>query len=158
MVGFAAGILVLASIVAGFFIMGTPGQVRLYRYDSQKVSDLQSLQWQIVNYYQQKQKLPADLADLEDPISGSMVPLDPQSGESYVFATTGKLSFKLCAVFNAESQGPSQGTYYPERAIMAPSPVGGKGVEDNWQHSVGEQCFERTIDPERYPPFEKPIR
>lgn len=158
MVGFAASILVLLSIVAGFFIMGTPGQVRLYRYDSQKVNDLQNLQWQVVNYYQQKQKLPATLVELEDPISGSVASRDPQTGEVYVYETTGKLSFKLCAEFNAESRGPSQGTYYPERVSMVPIPMGGKGVEDNWQHGVDEQCFERTIDPERYPPFEKPIR
>src|SRR3989338_1790528 len=63
MVGWAAAVVVVIAIIAGFFIMGTPGQVRLYRYDSQKVSDLQNIQWQVVNYWQQKEKLPATLAE-----------------------------------------------------------------------------------------------
>jgi len=30
------------------------------------------------------------------------------------------------------------------------------GLENaNWQHGQGETCFERTIDPELYPPKEK---
>ena len=31
----------------------------------------------------------------------------------------------------------------------------GKVMQDNWQHDMGEVCFDRTIDPERYPPFSK---
>src|SRR3990167_11554767 len=57
-----AGILVVGSIVAGFSVLGTPSSQRMLRYDSQKVSDLQSIQWQVVNYWQQKGVLPATLA------------------------------------------------------------------------------------------------
>src|SRR3989344_6237593 len=64
MMGWAAAAVVLISIIAGFFIMGTPGQVRLYRFDEQKVSDLQNIQWQVVNYYQQKEKVPANVSEL----------------------------------------------------------------------------------------------
>src|SRR3989338_2777850 len=49
-----AAVLVIGSIVAGFSVLGTPATQRAYRYDSQKVSDLQNIQWQIVNYWQQK--------------------------------------------------------------------------------------------------------
>src|SRR6185503_6005191 len=55
MVGWGAAAVILLTIIAGFFIMGTPGQVRLNRFDDQKVSDLQNIQYQIVNYWQQKQ-------------------------------------------------------------------------------------------------------
>jgi hypothetical protein len=27
------------------------------------------------------------------------------------------------------------------------------GKFDNWTHGAGEQCFERTIDPQLYPPL-----
>ena len=53
LVGISTGVLVAAAIVAGFFIMGTPGQVRLYRFDNEKLADLQNIQWQIVNFWQQ---------------------------------------------------------------------------------------------------------
>ncbi|PIR82262.1 hypothetical protein COU20_03860 [Candidatus Kaiserbacteria bacterium CG10_big_fil_rev_8_21_14_0_10_59_10] len=143
MVGYAVAVLVLLSIIAGFFIMGTPGEVRLYRYDDQKVSDLQSIQWQIVNYWQQKGEIPEDSAALEDPISGFRLPGDPQPPLAYMYRKTGPLSFELCATFNRESRA--------SRAQPARP-----GMEENWQHPAGEHCFERTIDPDRYPLFEKP--
>ncbi len=146
LVGYAAAVLILASIIAGFFIMGTPGQVRLYRYDDQKVQDLQNIQWQIVNYWQQKQMLPKALGDLEDPISGYLVPQDPQSGDAYSYTLGEGITFTLCATFNAESQN-----------MNTSRPMIEKGLSENWEHGVGKQCFERTIDPERYPAFDKPV-
>ncbi len=147
MVGWGAGVAIIASIVAGFFIMGSPNQIRLYRFDDQKVSDLQNIQWQIVNFWQQKERLPKTLTEVSDPISGFNIPLDPQSGEQYVYKTTGALSFELCATFNANGRS----TQTTERTV--PVPVGGKDIQDTWQHGPGEVCFARTIDPERYPPF-----
>jgi hypothetical protein len=61
------------AVASGFVIMGTPGQVRLYRFDDQKVQDLTNIQYQVVNYWQQKQKLPDTLADLNDALSGNTV-------------------------------------------------------------------------------------
>src|SRR3989344_4396636 len=45
------GVLVLGivAIIAGFFIVGTPQQARIYRFDTQKVNDLQNIQSQIVS-------------------------------------------------------------------------------------------------------------
>ena len=149
-VGLAAGALVIIAIISGFFIMGTPGQVRLMRFDGQKVSDLQNIQWQIVNFWQQKETLPKTLADLEDPIGGFIPPVDPQTGESYGYTATGKLSFDLCAVFNAESRDGSSVEKMPVRAYGS--------IEENWQHDAGEVCFDRTIDPDRYPPYNKPTQ
>lgn len=147
MVGYAAGALVIASIVAGFFIMGTPGEVRLIRYDAQKVADLQNIQYQVVNYWQQKQMLPQNLDEIYDPISGMEIPKDPQSMESYRYEKTGDMTFKLCATFNTEVTDDRSTPIYDE--------FGKTG--ENWRHSTGEVCFDRTIDPDRYPPFEKPI-
>src|SRR3989338_4674310 len=159
--GYAVAVLVLAAIVSGFFIMGSPNEIRMYRFDDRKVGDLTNIQYQIVNYWQLKQKLPATLEDLADPISGFNVPVDPQSGESYKYQVKGALSFDLCAAFNAESKQTNfprgaYGPYYAPKAIMVEN--GGMPVEDSWQHGVGEVCFNRTIDPERYPPFTKPAR
>lgn len=152
-VGIAAGGLVLVAIVSGFFILGSPAEIRLLRLDSQKVGDLQSIQWQVVNYWQQKEKLPATLEELKDPLGGQIIPVDPQSGEPYVYGVTGRLSFRLCATFNKEGVGDP----YVVRP-MAIIPKEGGIESDSWQHTAGEVCFDRTIDPERYPPFSKSIR
>ena len=153
--GYVTGVLVLVTIVAGFFIVGTPWQARLYRYDEQKVSDLQNIQYQVVNYYQTKQKLPATLADLNDPLMGFQVPIDPQAGQAYEYATTGKLSFELCATFNAPARSPSSLSTRTVPIAAAPYGVKGEPMQDSWQHEVGRACFSRTIDPERFPPLTK---
>src|SRR3989344_8213169 len=89
--GWIVGGIVIVSIVGGFFIIGSPLDQRLYRFDEQKVGDLQNIPWQIVNYWQQKQTLPKTLADLEDPISGFIVPRDAESREAYTYETTAAL-------------------------------------------------------------------
>ena len=147
MVGIAAGVLVLLSIISGFFIMGTPGQVRLARFDSQKVSDLQNVQWQIVNYWQQKETLPQDISDIEDPLGGWTLPVDPQGPPfAYQYKKTGAMSFQLCATFNLASDEKSS-------EAMPVRPYG--TVDGTWKHEAGEVCFDRSIDPERYPPYPK---
>jgi len=140
-----AAVLVLGSIVAGFSVLGTPSSQRMLRYDSQKVSDLQSIQWQVVNYWQQKGVLPATLAELQDPISGFMIPTDPQTRVPYEYEKTGILSFNLCAEFNKQAQIVNGSV----ARIAYPEPMG--KLNESWQHEAGRQCFERTIDPELYP-------
>lgn len=148
-VGWGVGVLVLVSIAAGFFIMGSPSQVRLYRFDEQKTQDLQNIQYQIVNYWQQKEALPKSLSDLEDPISGFIVPRDAQTGEEYGYELGEGLTFALCATFNAESRSTSPKGTMPARPY--------ESIEGNFQHGAGETCFDRAIDPERYPTYEKGV-
>jgi hypothetical protein len=147
MINYAVGVLVVATIAAGFFIIGTPQEIRRQKQDNIRVSDLQSVQWQIVNYWQQKQSLPGTLAETLDPISGYTLPRDPKTGEQYTYRKTGDMSFELCATFEMEG-GQNQSIARPVLDVIA--------QQDNWQHGAGEHCFERTIDPDRYPPFSKP--
>lgn len=151
----AIGMILLNILVvaAGFFVIGTPEDMRMQRLDAQKVSDLQSIQWQIVNYFQQKEQLPADLSALNDPISSFMVPADPQSGAPYVYHLTAEHSFVLCATFNRDSLDTAGQGEYMARDMAYPA----RGISDTWMHGTGEVCFERTIDPELYPPYAKPL-
>ncbi|MHB1769816.1 MAG: DUF5671 domain-containing protein [Minisyncoccota bacterium] len=148
-VGVGVAVLGLVTIAAGFFIVGTPAEARLARYDAQKVNDLQNIQSRVVQYWQAKKTLPATLSDLNDPLSYGPLPTDAQTGESYVYKTTGALSFKLCATFNTVSRGNQNA--YAEPSM--PTRFGGKTMQDNWQHGSGQTCFERTIDPSFYPPI-----
>ena len=146
MVAWGATLLVFAVIVSGFFIIGSPASARLYTADDLKVQDLTSIQWQVVNFWQAKQKLPANLSEVADPISGFVVPTDKQTGNSYTYEVVSPTSFSLCAVFNKDSR--------PTSGAM-PAPPRPAGSEDTWQHTSGKQCFTRTIDPQRYPPNPK---
>jgi hypothetical protein len=150
-IGWAASFLIFATIGSAFFIIGTPDEIRLYRFDDQKVSDLQNIQSEIVNYWQTEGTLPPTLSSLTDSLGGFTVPVDEQTGAQYSYATTSLLSFKLCADFNAATQpdSPTVNSYsYP----AAPSGVSGQDLAtDSWYHDAGSNCYARTIDPNRYP-------
>jgi type II secretory pathway pseudopilin PulG len=143
-VGYAAVALVVLSIAAGFLILGTPQHARLINFDEAKISDLQNIQSEITTYYQQKQALPARLSDLTNSLSYVTVPTDAQSGQAYGYQITkAPYSFELCADFNLIGNG---------NASSYTMPVAAGGAQDNWQHSAGQYCFARTIDPQMYPP------
>lgn len=145
----SVSLLAALSILAGFFIVGTPWQARLYRFDGQRVSDLQTLQSQIVSYWQAKQQLPAALTDLEDSIQGFSIPNDPATGAPYEYRRMSTLSFELCATFGAPTPAyaSAETSTVP---YVTPGPLGG-----TWYHGGGVVCFDRTIDPQLYPPFSK---
>ena len=147
-----SGAVVLAVIIGAFFIVGSPTTARLMGFDQQKISDLQNIQWQVVSYWQRKEAMPKTLADLQDPISSYMIPVDAQTKVpyEYILKDAATLSFELCATFNR--QGTDQYSQYNQaRPVTAPV----KGSMDVWAHTAGRVCFERTIDKQLYPPVSK---
>ncbi|NQV93363.1 hypothetical protein HQ403_02590 [Candidatus Kaiserbacteria bacterium] len=152
-IGGIVSILILSAIVGGFFIIGSPQTQRLIRFDQDKINDLSSIQWQIVNFYQQKERFPKSLDELEDPLVGFIVPKDSQTGNDYIYNLGEGTLFELCANFNKESRGYAMG----ESRIVKPiNSEYGYGLEnENWTHGEGEACFERTIDPDKFPPLKR---
>ena len=137
--------LIIVWIGLGFSLTGSPSYQRDLRIDEQRVQDLQTIQWQIISYWQDKDRLPSSLADLTDAISGFVAPTDPETGMMYVYTQEDDLTFTLCAMFQEASRG-DQGLamnirYFGESMALK---------EDSWEHEAGEVCFERTIDPEVY--------
>lgn len=129
---------IIGVVIAGFFIIGTPFEQRNRRLDDQRVSDLRLIQSQILNYWIEKEELPKHLIDLEDSISGFVMPKDPENKEEYEYdalISTSGLSFELCANFKTKSD---------KYGSMPVDP------EENWSHEAERTCFFRTIDPELY--------
>ena len=126
-------VIVIISIVSGFIIVGSPAKQRAVRFDNQRASDLASIQWQVVSYWQKKGFLPATLVELADPISGYVIPSDPETQQSYEYrsldVSTGTAKFELCATFDMSAQDTSVGAVYP---VM----YTGSSVE-NWKHGAG---------------------
>ncbi|MFH1509564.1 MAG: DUF5671 domain-containing protein [Candidatus Nealsonbacteria bacterium] len=137
--------IVLASIILGFFIIGSPADQRDRRFDEQRVSDLQLLQGQIVNYWDQKDALPQKLEELEDSISGYSIPKDPEAKESYEYRIVNSLVFELCATFKT-----SNDDFGSVSGAIDPYYYRGISSKQNWEHEEGRTCFERTIDPDLY--------
>lgn len=144
-----SAVVVLAALVGGFVVMGSPFAQRDYRLDETRVNDLSQIQWEIVNYWQNKDELPDELSMLEDSLRAFRVPTDPITGAPYEYTKTGELSFELCAVFarGSRDDGIGRGPF-PDRLGSSDTFLGG---ENNWEHDAGRQCFERTIDPDFFP-------
>jgi hypothetical protein len=138
----SSGIVILASIIAGFAILGSPQTQRLIRLDNQKVEDLQNLQGQVINYWQVYGSVPETFPNTSV--------TDPQTRQPYEYKKTGEMTFELCAQFNkASAENPN---HYPEYTESIVSP--GKLIpmqNNNWEHTAGYTCFERIIDPIAYP-------
>ncbi|OGJ67812.1 hypothetical protein A3J34_01535 [Candidatus Peribacteria bacterium RIFCSPLOWO2_02_FULL_51_10] len=142
---------VLLSIVAGFLVAGSPWHQRAVRFDEQRVNYLQTIQNETVSFWQRKERLPENLDELTDSISGFKAPVDPDTGKPYKYRVQDKLSFSLCADFKTESRKDLQGKRTPASLFGEP--------DQNWTHGIGSVCFERTIDPALYKnPNVKPVR
>ncbi len=139
--------IVTAAVVAGFFIIGSPKTERLRRFDYERVIRLQDLQMQVINYWRSKEYLPATLTDLDDKISGFVVPTDPENNTAFEYAVKGSETFELCATFNLVSEENNMNS----PAVAMPAYKSGS---ESWKHGVGKTCFERTIDKELYPPYQ----
>lgn len=131
---------VVAAVVAALVAAGSPAEARARRFDAQRVNDLSNIESQVISFWQDKDRLPADLSEMEDGLGMFMVPLDPETNEPYTYRTTGDLSFELCATFALPDDGTNR--YDGPR----------------WAHETGETCFDRTIDPDVYQIEERMIK
>ncbi len=160
-----SSIFVILVIYFAFVVMGSPKTQRLARLDDIKINDLQTIQYQIINYWQQKEKLPSSLEELVNPISSFYLPVSPEIDKGityeYKILDEKKLSFSLCTTFNLPIQKGWVENNYREviplgtKDIAVSSYPNYGGVNESWDHEAGYKCFDRTIDKDLYPPFEK---
>ena len=142
-------VIVGVSILAGFFVAGSPQSERKRRFDEQRVSDLQTIQYQIITYWQAKEKLPPTIEDLRDELLGFIPPIDPETGNSYEYRIVEDKSFELCAIFNT-----SLSNEYTRDIARPYMMIPGQPASfEIWQHDAGHTCFSRTLDPEFFPPL-----
>ncbi len=141
-------LIVAVAIVAGFFVVGSPLEERLRKIDELRITHLQTIQSEIVNYWQQKARLPEKLGDLEDSIRGIKIPKDPETSTNYEYKINGPESFSLCANFSRKRESEDS-----KGGITMPYPVYG----ENWGHPEGYYCFERKIDKDLYKPVKQAI-
>lgn len=147
-------IIIAAAIVTGFFVVGSPKEERMRRFDEQRVQALQMIQSHIGEFYRAKEILPKNLEELNDQFRGVVIPKDPETGATYEYEVKSRLSFALCADFNKPNIDEPQGV---EKPIPAPSLIGHSpfGLE-TWAHGEGKTCFDRNIDPDFFFPKGSP--
>lgn len=138
--------LVVVSLIVGFAVAGSPASQRARANDERRVADLQSIENQLIWYWQAKGTVPSSLAQLSSTtIGGYVVPVDPKTGQSYEYTPKGSLGYELCATFESTSAPDGQSP-----TLVAPR--GPLGVT-TWQHGEGRTCFDGKIDPAFYQPL-----
>lgn len=151
MCGWGVFVAIIITIVAGFIIAGSPMHQRDVRFDETRLSDLQNIQSEILQYWSQKNALPDALSAVETDLYGYTVPTDPENAAAYEYIKVDALTFELCAIFSTDG---SYGTsLLSKESSSTPARVGStsygyKAFTDKWQHAVGRACFTRAIDPD----------
>jgi hypothetical protein len=133
-------LMVVAAVVTGFIVAGSPALERARRLDDQRVSALRQIADAVGVYVENRRAVPATLADLQTAASkgfGVYLPelTDPATKVVYEYAATGLLTYRLCADFEATPRpiDPNNGTSYP----LA---IG--GTPDFSKHVAGHQCWD----------------
>ncbi len=123
-------LLVLAVVVLGFMVVGSPASQRAVKYDMERINDLRALQYEILNFYDREDALPNDLASFRGGITK-----DPKTDEWYEYRTVDEDTFEVCAVFDKDYEEENSPGYYPysERAEL-------------FEYKAGKTCFERSVD------------
>jgi len=123
----SVSLVVLAAIVAGIVILGSPSDARARRLDSRRVADLEGIRT-AANFYQaSKGALPSSLDELSrEP--GVRISTDPITGEPYRYRALSADTFELCGTFDRASP-----------------PRDGSGV-DIWQHPAGPHCVRLKVE------------
>ncbi len=141
-IGVISGIIGLAAIVAGFFIIGTPAEQRQYRLDEERVNDLQAIQNDILyTYHSAEEALPPD-SDTLAQLLNYPLPTDPVTNQPYQYTLVDEKTFQLCADFAAATPDSDRNQYNYYR----PVPVGESPNNWNWDHPAGNHCFTRIVE------------
>lgn len=116
-----SAVVVVAAVVAGLVVSGSPGEQRLRRFDDQRVSDLMELSRALDSYWDTEAALPASLDLLVDGRRLTRVPVDPATDAAYEYLVDASEAYRLCADFARPSGEDARG--------------------DFWAHEAGRTCF-----------------
>jgi hypothetical protein len=128
-----ASIAVIAVVVLGFTLLGSPGTQRLIRSDERTVRSLAELAQEIQNKSRiSNNELPANLDSFDEKEKQ-----DPLTHKPFIYRPKSKTAYELCATFLTDNLHQDPG----ER-------------DDPWRHPKGDFCFSLdTTQPFRPAPY-----
>ncbi|MBI2003219.1 MAG: hypothetical protein HYS76_01405 [Candidatus Wildermuthbacteria bacterium] len=127
--------LVVASVVYGLMLVGTPQTQRGLAFDQRRVSDLQQISYGVNSYWETTGTLPQSIDALAS-MPYFMGPVrDPDTRLPYEYRVTGEKTYELCAEFAFESVF----SQYPRGKLISLAP------EEAWSHGAGRWCFAREV-------------
>jgi len=125
----AATAAVVAGIVGGFWVLGTPARQRDIAADRQRLQDLGAI---AQNLHQQYLNQP-DTYQLPDALPTAEGRNDPLTNQPYEYERLSDRTFQLCATFDTDSSTHPLANRVDDPAI------------ERWQHPQGQHCFEFEV-------------
>ncbi len=125
----AATTAVVAGIVGGFWVLGSPARQRDIAADRQRLQDLGAI---AQNLHQQYLNQP-DIYKLPDALPTAEGRNDPLTQQPYEYERLGDRTFQLCATFDTDS------STYPLTDRSNDPAI------ERWQHPQGRHCFEFEV-------------
>lgn len=135
-------IVIILSLVLGFYFNVSPSVSRAQREDQERVSRLQSIHYEVEQYYQENAALPESLEDIQDRLYNDQT-MDPVTDEPFAYRTVDQDTYEICADFELSNRDRQQnGRYW---------------ANPDWLHDAGEVCFEKTMTITLTPRIEVPL-
>jgi hypothetical protein len=132
-----ASVLVIGALVLGFMHSDSPREAREMKLDQEQISHLSEMEWRINDHFQLNKALPEKIDVL---YVGIPVPEAPEGRPVYKYNIIDTDTYELCADFthpSAQNGNITRPTSSPLESEKNPY--------NNWDHGVGETCFERTV-------------
>jgi hypothetical protein len=130
-------IIVIASVVTGFFFIDSPQKVRNQRHDQQVINQLDQIDSSVNEYFILNKNVPAKLEDLtKDKTRTTFISedtlKDPDTGKNFDYRKTAKDTYEICATFSISDSELSDTQQFD------------KVLVERWAHkNSGKQCFSR---------------
>ena len=141
-------LVVVSSVSYGIYLVGTPAVQRTLKFDQRRVSDLTDISFAVASYWEDTDRLPEKLTDLQGRGTFIRSAEDPETGEPYEYRVLSEKGYELCAVFTTDSADQNR---------ESPPPFSSRV----WEHSAGRVCFgleAASIDEMRRRGAPKPLR
>jgi len=97
----ASGVM-LVSVIAGFYLVGSLGYERNRYFDETRLYDLSRIEVYILDYWQVKRALPATVEEVDVTLGYVK---DPETATPYEYRKLSPTSFELCANFKTHGEG-----------------------------------------------------
>jgi hypothetical protein len=123
-----SAIAMIAAVVIGLIVIGSPSEFRMRRFDERRANDLASISDAVRTYRFTHESLPQKLGDLEPAITYSLK--DPD-GRPYEYAIKDEFSYELCAEFVTTTDTLTASRF---RSVFE-------------KHGSGRQCFTQEARP-----------
>ncbi len=130
---------IIAAIIAGLYVSGSPANRRRITLDERRVSSLTQLSNALDMYVQTRRELPPTLDALAQAQSYLLTELrDPTTGAFYEYRTLSTSTYELCATFDLPTQEDQQPVPLPPTKDFAGNPT-------FTAHTAGRNCYELRV-------------